>query len=371
MKYVCATLILSVLVAPAFASPTVNNPTNGEFVTSPFALSASAATCSSRTVKTLGWSLDHSSDTTLIHQQTMDVQINASAGKHTVHVKAWAGSYVCVTDVVVNVTSGGNGDVSGDASGGSGANGANATGGGDGNGGDNATGGGGVTIPLLPPNPVTVSSVEKLSNWNGKHDSGTSGSATGQTGLVVSPSMSGNSREFTISYKNKGGERFSSSFAEDRTSTNFLYDAWVYPTDSAKNVANLEMDLNETMPNGQTVIFGFQCSGNSGTWEYSENLGTPQHPKGHWAATKAPCNIASWTPNMWHHVQISYSRDDSGMVTYQAVYLDGVKSDINATVLAARALGWGSAISTNFQIDGRGSSGSATLYLDNLVVYRW
>ena len=359
MKLNLATILtLLALTAPAFGSPTVNSPTNGATVNSPFELSASAATCSSSTVKTLGWSLDHSSDTTLIHQQTIDVQVSASAGKHTVHVKAWAGSYVCVTDVVVNVTA----DSSGSGGGTSGGGGTLSGGG---------TGSGGVTNPLLPPDPVTVSSVEKLSNWNGKHDSGTSGTATGQTSLVVSPSISGNSREFKTSYTNKGGERFSSSFAEDRTSTNFLYDAWVYPTDSAKNVANLEMDLNETMPNGQTVIFGFQCSGYSGTWEYSANLGTPQHPQGAWKATKAPCNVANWTPNVWHHVQVSYSRNDSGIVTYQAVYFDGVKSDINATVLAARSLGWGSSISTNFQIDGRGASGSVTLYLDNLVVYRW
>jgi hypothetical protein len=349
MKSLCAALIPLILIAPAFASPTVNSPTNGQTVNSPFELSASAATCSSRTVKTLGWSLDHSSDTTLIHEQTIDVQINASAGKHTVHVKAWAGSYVCVTDVVVNVAA----DISG------------------GDSGTDGTGGGGVTNPLLPPDPITVSSVEKLSNWKWTHDSGTSGTATGKTSLVVSPSVSGNSRQFAVSYTNRGGERFSSSFAEDRTSTNFLYDAWVYPTDSAKNVANLEMDLNQTMPNGQTVIFGFQCSAYSGTWEYSENLGTPQQPKGHWAATKAPCNVANWTPNKWHHVQVSYSRDNYGKATYKAVYFDGVKSDINVTVLAARAMGWGSSIVTNFQIDGKGTSGSATLYLDNLVVYRW
>jgi len=366
MKSLCATLISFILIAPAFASPTVNSPTNGETVTSPFELSASAATCSSRTVKTLGWSLDHSSDTTLIHEQTIDVQINASAGKHTVHVKAWAGSYVCVTDVVVNVTSDGSGGGVTDGGG----SGGTVSSVGTGSGGD-TSGGGGVTNPLLPPDPITVSSVEKLSNWKGTHDSGTNGSATGQTSLVVSPSMSGNSRDFTMKYTNRGGERFSSAFAEDRTSKNFLYDAWVYPTDSAKNVANLEMDLNATMPNGQTVIFGFQCSGYSGTWEYSENLGTPQYPKGHWAATKAPCNVANWTPNTWHHIQVSYSRDDSGHATYKAVYFDGVKSDINVTVLAARAMGWGSSIVTNFQMDGRGTSGSATLYLDNLVVYRW
>lgn len=357
MKSFCATLIPLVLIAPAFASPTVNSPSNGETVNSPFSLSATAATCSSATVRTLGWSLDYSSDTTLTHNQTMDVQITAPAGKHTIHVKAWAGSRVCVTDVIVDVTT----DGSGSGGGGTGSGGGTSGGG----------AGGGVTNPLLPPNPVTVSSIEKLSNWKGTHDSGTSGSANGKTGLVVSPSMSGNSREFAVNYTNRGGERFSSSFGEDRTSTNFLYDAWVYPTDSAKNVANLEMDLNQTMANGQTVIFGFQCSAYSGTWEYSENLGTPQHAKGHWAQTKAPCNVANWTPNVWHHVQVSYSRNDSGMATYQAVYFDGVKSDINVTVLAARAMGWGSSIVTNFQIDGKGANGSAALYLDNLAVYRW
>jgi hypothetical protein len=71
-------------------------------------------------------------------------------------------------------------------------------------------------------------------------------------------------------------------------------------------------------------------------------------------------------------VQIGYSRDDVGNVTYQAVWLDGVKYPINATVNSAFSLGWASGVLVaNFQVDGIGTSGSSTLYVDNLTMYRW
>ena len=70
-------------------------------------------------------------------------------------------------------------------------------------------------------------------------------------------------------------------------------------------------------------------------------------------------------------MQIAYSRDDAGNATYQSVWLDDVEQDVNATVPAAFALGWGSTLLTNVQVDGLGASGSSTLYIDNLTVYRW
>jgi hypothetical protein len=68
---------------------------------------------------------------------------------------------------------------------------------------------------------------------------------------------------------------------------------------------------------------------------------------------------------------MSYSRDDAGNVTYDSVWLDGAQQSMNVTVPCAFALGWGSVLLTNFQVDGLGASGSATVYLDNLAVYRW
>jgi hypothetical protein len=141
---------------------------------------------------------------------------------------------------------------------------------------------------------------------------------------------------------------------------------------TASTVANLEMDVNQVMENGLTVIFGFQCDHWSGTWDYTANLGTPKAPKDKWIHSTAACNTQKWAQNVWHHVQVSYSRDDSGNVTYNAVWLDGVKQVIGAKVNSAFALGWAPTILTNFQVDGALSgSGSSTIYLDNLALYRW
>jgi hypothetical protein len=84
------------------------------------------------------------------------------------------------------------------------------------------------------------------------------------------------------------------------------------------------------------------------------------------------CNPRKWTTNAWHHIQISYSRDNYGNVTYKSVSFDGVAQQINQTAPSAFALGWGSVLLTNIQIDGATSTaGSSIVYLDNLTVYRW
>jgi hypothetical protein len=113
----------------------------------------------------------------------------------------------------------------------------------------------------------------------------------------------------------------------------------VYLSSSAGNVANLEMDMNQVLANGDTVIYGFQCDGYSGTRDYTANQGTVSDPKDVWVHSGAPCNVQSWSKEQWHHVQISYARDDSGNVTYNAVWLDGVEAQINATVPSVFALG--------------------------------
>ncbi|MGB7353669.1 MAG: hypothetical protein WBD06_08195, partial [Acidobacteriaceae bacterium] len=107
------------------------------------------------------------------------------------------------------------------------------------------------------------------------------------------------------------------------------------------------------------------------TWDYSMNAGTPASPQSEWVHSNASCNVQSWGTNKWHHVQVAYTRDNSGNVTYQSVWLDGVESPVNATVPSAYALDWGPVLLTNFEIDGDGSSGSSTVYLDDLTVYRW
>lgn len=327
-----------VFSAPAFASVNVSSPYYGEQVQSPFTLSANSPNCSNQPVSAMGYSFDSSSSTTVVNRNAINVQVPVGPGTHTLHVKAWGNHGAsCVHDVVVHVA--------------------------------------GAAAPapagsVAPPNTASVSSLQALGNWQQAHDLGTSGWANGSMAMVKSPAISGNARRFTTSYSASGGERYYVTFADDTSAMNFLYDGWVYIDGSSSTIANLELDLNQVMGNGQTVIYGFQCDGWSGTWDFTENKGTPQHPVDAWVHSGAGCNVRSWGRNQWHHIQISYSRNNAGAVTYHTVWLDGKAEPINATVPSAFALGWGPTLLTNFQVDGMGN-GTATVYLDNLTIRRW
>lgn len=333
-------LLLAAMAIPAGATVTVMYPANGAAVASPFSLIANASSCSSQNIAAMGYSLDSSSNTTIVYSTTVNAQVQSSTGSHTVHVKAWGNQgAVCVTDVAVSVqplTSGL------------------------------------TSAAVVPSNAVSVSSIQTLGNWQATNDSGGGGSSSGVTTLGNSPSMSGSARQFATSYSYYGDERYSASFGDDTTSTNFLYDAWLYVAGSSSGIANVEMDMNQVMANRQTVIFGFQCDGWANTWDYTANTGSPQSPVDSWLHSTASCNPRQWSVNAWHHIQISYSRDSAGNVTYESVWFDGTESVINATVPSAFALGWAPALLTNFQVDGATSiSGSSTVYIDSLTVYRW
>jgi hypothetical protein len=224
---------------------------------------------------------------------------------------------------------------------------------------------------IIPTDALEVSAIQNQADWLAATDSAGSGSASGATGTVGSPSLSGSAREFTTTFANSGDERYSVSFGEDTQSSNFFYDGWVYLASPSSDIANLELDLNQVLANGQTVIFGFQCDGYSGTWDYTENAGTPEAPVDQWVHSTAACNPRNWATDTWHHVQISFARDDAGNVTYNSVWLDGTEQALNVTAPSAFALGWSSTLLTNFQVDGLGSGGSSSVYLDELTVYRW
>jgi hypothetical protein len=337
----CSVFALAALAlsAPAFASVNVSSPYYGEQVSSPFTLSANSPNCSNQPVSAMGYSFDSSSSTTVVNANSINRRVGAPGGTHTLHVKAWGDRGAsCVHDVVVHVSGTSSGSSPGEG--------------------------------VAPPNTARVSSLQVLGNWQEVHDAGTNGWSSGSMALVHSPSTSGNARRFITSYSNSSGERYYVTFADDTAAHNFFYDGWVYIADSSSTIANLELDLNQVMSNGETVIYGFQCDGWTGTWDFTENRGSPQNPDDAWVHSQAGCNVRNWGRNQWHHIQISYSRDDSGAVTYHTVWLDGRGQGINATVPSAFALGWGPTLLTNFQVDGMGG-GTATVYLDNLAVYRW
>ena len=315
---------------------TVSSPGNGASLSSPFTLDASASACSSQPVGSMGYSID-SGGTVAVNGTTMNASVSTSSGAHTLHVKSWGNDGAgCDADVAITVS-----------------------------------GGGSVPTSVVPSNAASVSSIQTLGDWIEKNDTGASGTSGGAMSMVSSPSLSGNARKFQTSYTNGGGERYYASFGDDTSSTNFFYDAYVYIASPSGSLANVEMDLNQTMPNGQTAIFGFQCDGYNSTWDVTKNAGSPTSPVDTWVHSGAHCNPREWSTNTWHHVQVYYWRTSSGTITYQTVWLDGAGQTIDETVPSAFALGWGPTLLTNFQVDGLGSSGSTTLYLDRVTIYRW
>lgn len=339
---VCVTDVAVTVASSAAASssstssgdPSVSTPNNGASVTSPFSLSASSSSCDGQPTTTIGYSVDDSSSTTTVSGTVLNTSVSVGTGGHTVHVKSWGnGGASCVSNVAVTVT---------------------------------------ATSSAAPSNATNVSNLQVTGSWSAIHDSGTPGSSSGSTSLTSSPSRSGNARHMNTSYNDYGGERYMASFSDDASAQNFVYDAWVYIQDTATGIANIEMDLNQVIGNGWTVIMGFQCDGWSGTWDYTANKGSATSPNDQWVHSGAKCNPKSWGVNAWHHVQIAFTHDASGNVTYQSVTLDGAQQSINAKVFSGFALGWGKTVLTNFQVDGGTSYAyGSNVYLDDLTVSYW
>jgi len=320
-------------VTPALATTTTNvavsSPTAGAAVRSPFSLVASGTLCQGQAIAAMGYSLDANTGSTF-SGNTLNTSVNATTGSHTVYIKSWGNGIYCVRPVSINV---------------------------------------------IPSNAEVVWHIEELTNWTAVHDAATPGTSIGTTTLVSSPVMSGSARRFHTDYTNYGGERYNSHLPVDETSTHFLYDAHIYiPSGSRSDIAIVEMDLNQVMPSGERVVFGFQCNSWAHTWDYADSSGYTDNEGRlrHWIHSNRTCDVQKWATNTWHHVQIQYSRDDSGNVTYKAVWFDGVEQYINATVPGVHYDRWAPQLSTNFQVDGYSStSGSSTIYLDKLTLYKW
>jgi hypothetical protein len=331
-----ASCLLLTLAVPALANVVVSTPANGTEVGSKFAISAFADKCGDEQVTSIGYSFDSSADTTVLDGASLETTIESSAGTHTLHVKAFGeNGATCVTDVMLSVKASPSDsfDIPGDA--------------------------------------VSNSNLQTLGNWGAAGDKGAVGHSSGYTRVVSSPSRHGATREFVTHYRDSGDERYWVRFGDNTTATNFFYDAWVYLTDSANNIANMEFDMNQVMPNRWTVTYGIQCDSYSGTWDYTVNEGSAKHWHDHWKHSGSHCDLHSWAKNTWHHVQAAYSRNDAGVVSYHSVWLDGKEFPINRTAFSAFELGWSPQLTTNFQVDGEGKSGANTVYLDSLTVSRW
>ena len=360
-----ATLFLSTLPGlllsqSAFAANiTVASPVSGARVASTLWVRAHNVGCSGMGPVAFGYSIDNSTAITWgVTAYDIDVtKVTAKPGAHVIHFKSWTARGLCpvVNAVFTASTPTSVGSTTGGGSGSTTSGGGSSTG--------NPSSGSGD----IPTNAVSSGYLDGKV-WAFEKDQAVGGGARGSSVFPATTPLYDEAREFYMTYSQRGGVRWHISFANDTKATHFVYDTYVYIVDPTQ-VANLELDMNQVMSDGRTVIFGTQCSIYSKTWEYTLVAhGTQWHP------SNIPCNPQSWAAKTWHHVQIASHRDDKGNVSYDWVNLDGVHSEfVNATVNSAEALGWQKGtLLINFQLDGANKDGGTiTAYAHNVTVLRW
>ena len=338
-RSLAASVFSLALLLPGSSAQTQNITVDGPIIERPVHVKAHNVGCYGAAPLSFGYSVDNNSfiqpGTTLYDIDTLDSTIGV--GTHTIHFKSWTASGECPqVDTTFTV---------------------------------------GTPPPTIvaTPFPVTATSsgdLEGSAKWEWRHDPGTPGSSRGSSVYPqTTPSLDGTARQYYFTYANHGGEIYHVSFGSDTNATHFVYDTYVLFPDTSQ-VENVEMDMNQVMSDGRTVIFGTQCASGSGTWEYTKiTNGQP-----HWYPSNIACKPSDWTTNTWHHVQIASHRDDAGVVTYDWVIVDGVKSVFQgATGASAVGLGWPFGdLLLNFQLDGKnGATGAITAYTDKMTIYRW
>ena len=141
---------------------------------------------------------------------------------------------------------------------------------------------------------------------------------------------------------------------------------------------NIELDTNHsiTTAGSEVYIMATQCNLALGVWQVTVNRA--------WVNSNAPCTAAEITSGVWHHFQIQAHHDENGGpgIYYDAVAVDGNVTPITTCknpstgvalgcVSTSENLGWGSVIGPNFQIDGNGSGGCASAFVDEFTIYFW
>ncbi len=344
--------LVALLCAPAaFASNiTIASPVNGTTISSPMWVRAHNVGCNGLPPTAFGYSIDGSS--TLIRGvNAFDVDLTnqgIGGGTHTLHFKSWTSAGICP---VVSTTF-------------------------------NVGGGGSAPAPTnTSPAPASVSSsygvpsyarassdLDTAGNWAWEHDGGTPGSSHGSTSF---PAYTGydDSRQLYMTYSDHGGERWHLSWGRDASATHFVLDTYVYVV-NPDQLANLELDINQVMGNGETVLLATQCSSYSHSWEWTYQSGN----RPHWHNSNIYCNPKGWSAKTWHHIQIGMHRDNNGYVVHDWVNFDGGHSTFSGAAGSAGLwLGWASgSLTSNVQLDGANwGSGSVNAYIHKLTVYRW
>lgn len=224
--------------------------------------------------------------------------------------------------------------------------------------------------PSIPANAISSGILDNAANWKQEKDS----NVNGATSKVVSMSNVYDStrklRNFIFSGTGKPGVRWSNDFAKDTTHFNFCYRGKVQSPDWTQ-VQQLELDMNQTMPNGNNVFLCAQFDALSGTVQYTLT------PSGsvQWFNSNIKHNMRSWPSAQWIPFEIYTHQDGKGNVVFDGLTLNGVYTafDPSCKGVAQEQLNWPSGtLINNFQVNAFNDPNSnTTVRAQNLEVVRW
>lgn len=340
--------LASLLCSPALASNiTIASPINGAHVSSTVWIRAHNIGCEGVPPTAFGYSIDNS-PTTVRGESAYDIDVPhhaIAAGTHVIHFKSWTARGACPMVnsqfVAGTATTTSSSTSSPSAS----------------------------AAPYgIAANALSTGDLDGKGPWGQSHDGGTPGTSRGSTVYPASAPSYGDARKFYMTYTARAGERWNLSPGKDANATHFVLDTYVYLPNPSE-VLNLELDINQVTANGKTIIFSTQCAGITGSWEAGYTSGTQDH----WWASSIKCDPRTWTPNVWHHIQIGMHRDASGVVTHDWVDVDGTHHPWGYSRASGQYLGWAPAVvNVQYQIEGSSKySGSVTSYIHKMTVYRW
>jgi hypothetical protein len=219
-------------------------------------------------------------------------------------------------------------------------------------------------VSLRSSAQTVKSQIQKMAGWEncvacaGANAAGPGASISSAAG-VKSPSMTGNSRVFSISSSHPYADAlWWKQLGAANSATNLVYDVWFY-LKSPQNAQALEFDANQA--NGKMRwIFGTQCNIGGGHWDVWGNK------QGNWLSTGIPCKMPS--AYTWHHLTWEFKRTASTL-TYIAFTLDGVKHYVNRTYTGRPSSV--NELNVAIQLDLTGTHQAYSEWTDNISLKYW
>lgn len=205
---------------------------------------------------------------------------------------------------------------------------------------------------------------DTTTNWSDCSDcaGGTVTTSYFNAPFQTNPSVSGSSREFSISGPAWASALWIHKFGAHNGATHFLWDFYVYfDMASAAGTWSAEYDLWQSV-GGQQFMIGSQCVFGTNEWDLWDSS------INHWINSGVPC--PRFSPNAWHHIQWDVQRISTTQYRYNTLFVDDVAFPLNK-VFNTQPIDWSDDLGVQWQLDQNGSGTPLHEWVDKVKLTIW